>query len=106
MSGKLESLNEAELDVLKRFFAMLDDVVCTAGSNDLYLKDTPENRQLILEAEAYREGVTPDEWKLDENYSEPYVDDGKLFKNHKGDLIASDSEVFDYIRHKLGLEEE
>ena len=44
------NLTQAEADALKEFLNQLEEFFENAGCNDMYLKNTPENKQLAKDA--------------------------------------------------------
>jgi hypothetical protein len=82
------TLNASESKILFEFLERLSDVFGNAGCNDLSLEDTPENRELVLNAEAYSYG--------DEASGEVRVYNGKIG--------TMDHTILRYLIHRLGGE--
>lgn len=78
-------MTKHEAMLLDEMLEELDERFSRAGCNDYSLPDTPENWQLVKEAEAETEKDNPD--------PEPYVRDGKV---HTSDFI-----VLAHLRKKL-----
>ncbi len=83
--------NEATL--LSKFMDDLSDIQGNAGCNDYSLKDTPENRKLLLAAEMWNVGVTTEAaWKKHDEYQEITARNGKL--------DTHDSLILGYLQHQ------
>ena len=94
-------MTKNHIAIYERMIGELAETYSNAGCNDMHLADTPENRQLINEAEAYQRRITVTEWLNHEDYREPYIDNGQLFPHHRGEIVTHDSTIFHYLTHVI-----
>jgi len=94
------NLTNTEITVLKDFLDQLADHFSNAGCNDYDLPNTPENKQLLLDATIY--DYTVNGFANDADEMNEMNDDIKRINNAKGKkLYITDSLLLSYLKYKL-----
>ncbi len=88
-------MNKSEKQILVEAVEELDNYFSNRCCNDYELKDTPENRQIIKEYQAWNLRVPLDEVESHKEYGEPNM--------HKGNLFCHDSVMIYVLKKNLGL---
>jgi hypothetical protein len=94
------ALSKNEAAYIVGFLNELDDQFSNDGCNDMYLKDTPENRQMYLEAEKLWVGENCDDEEegtsLEDALQVPY---GSRSKEQK--IGTNNQTILNYLRKRL-----
>jgi hypothetical protein len=86
-------LTDTEHKILMEFLDTLNDSFNNAGCNDLYLVDTPENRELVANANLATFGKDAEKEAL-----EVYAEDGEI--------LTMDTTILSYIMGKIDNKKE
>lgn len=81
----------------------LSDYLSYEGCNDYEMPDTPENRALYDEAQAWNLGVSLADLKAHPDYHEPHVIKVALLGSKPGNLMVNDSILVYVLRKATGL---